>query len=123
MDKLSLTLFLLQEKITCPAYYADIIQNREGKGNNTMTRYEQETIINFNAQDLTAILYTRDKAVMRKMDSLVAEYPDHYCMIEETDIDRTYELPKSFVSYRKPRKISEEHRNAARERMLRINGK
>ena len=36
-----------------------------------LTRYEQETIINFNAQDKMATLYTRDPAVMRKVDSLV----------------------------------------------------
>lgn len=29
-----------------------------------LTRYEQETIISFNAEDTMAIIYTRDKAVM-----------------------------------------------------------
>ncbi len=87
-----------------------------------MTRYEQETIINFNAEDKTATLYTRDPAVMRKADSLVSAYPDTYKCIGETDIDKTYELPKSAVTYRKPRNISEVHRNAASERMRRYNG-
>ena len=31
-----------------------------------LSRYEQETIANYNAGEQTAILYTRDKAVMRK---------------------------------------------------------
>ena len=35
------------------------------------SRYEQETIINFNAGEETATLYTRDKAIMRKVDALV----------------------------------------------------
>ena len=43
-----------------------------------LTRYEQETIINFNAEDKTATLYPRDPAVMRKVDALVIEYPDTY---------------------------------------------
>ena len=82
-----------------------------------LTRYEQETIINFNAGDQTATLYTRDPAVMRKVDALVIEYPDIYKCIGETDIYKTYEMPKSFVSYRKPRRLSEEQREAARKRL------
>lgn len=63
-----------------------------------------------------AILYTRDSAVMRKVDSLVIEYPDTFKCIGETDIDKTYEMPKSVVTYRKPRRLSEEQREAARLR-------
>ena len=86
-----------------------------------LTRYEQETIINFNAQDQIATLYTRDPAVMRKVDALVIEYPDTFKCIGETDIDKTYSMPKSFVTYRKPRRISEEQREAARERIMKLN--
>ena len=85
-----------------------------------LTRYEQETIINFNAGDQTATVYTRDPAIMRKVDALVIEFPDIYKCIGETDIDKTYEMPKSFVSYRKPRRLSEEQREAARERIYAI---
>ena len=86
-----------------------------------LTRYEQETIINFNAEDKTATLYTRDPAVMRKVDALVIEYPDTFKCIGETDIDKTYEMPKSAVTYRKPRKLSEEQREAKRERAKKLN--
>ena len=82
-----------------------------------LTRYEQETIINFNAEEKTATLYTRDPAVIRKLDSLVTEYPDTFKQVGETDIDKTYEMPKSFVSYRKPRHLSEEHRENLRKRI------
>lgn len=82
-----------------------------------LTRYEQETIINFNADEKMATLYTRDPAVMRKVDTLVIEYPDTFKCIGETDIDKTYEMPKSAVTYRKPRKLSEEQRDAARKRI------
>ncbi len=81
-----------------------------------LSRYEQETIINFNADEKMATLYTRDPAVMRKVDTLVIEYPDTFKCIGETDIDKTYEMPKSAVSYRKPRRLSEEQRMAARNR-------
>jgi len=87
-----------------------------------MTRYEQETIINFNAGEQTATLYTRDPAVIRKVDALVIEFPDIFKCIGASDIDRTYEMPKSSVTYRKPRNISEAQRKAASERMQRLNG-
>ena len=85
-----------------------------------ISRYEQETIINYNAAEQTATVYTRDKTVMRRLDALVIEYPDYYRLIGETDIDKTYEMPKSFVGYRKPRRLSDEQRNAARERMKKL---
>ena len=40
-----------------------------------LSKYEQETIINFNAGERNATLYTRDRKVMREMDELVSKYP------------------------------------------------
>lgn len=61
--------------------------------------------------------YIRDLAVMRKTDTLVIEDPDIFRCIGETDIDKTYEMPKSAVTYRKPRNISKEQREEAKERI------
>ena len=82
-----------------------------------LTRYEQETIINFNAGDKDAELFTRDKAVIRQMDDPVNRFHDIYKQIRETSIDKTYSFPKSCVSYRKPSRISETKREQAREQM------
>ena len=82
-----------------------------------LSRYEQETIINFNAEEQTATLYTRDPAIMRRIDKLVIDYPDTFKCIGKTDIDKTYEMPKSIVTYRKPRRLSQEQRQAAAERL------
>ena len=86
-----------------------------------ITRYEQETIINFNAEEKTATLYTRDPAVMRKVDALVIEFPDVFKCIGETDIDKTYSMPKQYVSYRKPRKVSDKVKQQRREMMKKFN--
>ena len=86
-----------------------------------LTRYEQETIINFNAQDQMATLYTRDPTIMRKVDALVIDYPDTFKCIGETDNDKTYEMPKSVVTYRKPRRISDERRSQLQKIMGNIN--
>ena len=88
-----------------------------------LARVEQETIILFNVAEPNATVYTRDKAVMRKFDALVAEFPEIYKCIKVTDIDKTYSMPKEYVSYRKPRRISMERRTQIKEQMKEINNK
>ncbi len=84
-----------------------------------LSLYEQETIINYNREDAIATVYTRDPGVMKKLDQLVISFPEIYKCIGETDIDKTYEMPKSAVNYRKPRRLSEEQRRVAGERLKR----
>lgn len=62
-----------------------------------------ETVINFNGKNKFATVYTRDPFYIKQMDMLVREYPDTFRCISESDIDKTYEMPKSAVCYRKPR--------------------
>ena len=88
-----------------------------------LSKYEQETVVNFNAEDSKAVVYTRDRTVMRKLDMLISECPDEYRLISSTDIDRTYEMPKSLVNFRRAKRLTEEQRAKAREQMIRINGK
>ncbi|MEE1009881.1 MAG: hypothetical protein UH963_12150 [Agathobacter sp.] len=87
----------------------------------SLSKNEQETIINFNAGEQSATVYTRDKAVMRKLDALVIEFPEVYKLIEETDIDKTYSMPKSCVNYRKPRKLDDKYRELKRVQMVKYN--
>ena len=86
-----------------------------------LTKYEMETVVNYNAGEQTATVYTRDKSVMRKLDRLVADYPESYKMLSQTEIDKTYSMPKSYITYRKPRTVSDEQRELARQRMAKIN--
>ena len=60
-------------------------------------------------------------SVMRRLDRLVADYPDSYKLLNQTDIDKTYSMPKSYVTYRKPRMLSDKHREQARQRMSKLN--
>ena len=64
-----------------------------------LTKYEQETIINFDVAEPDAVVYIRDKSVMRKLDALVNECPEVYRYIGETDIDKTYVMPKKYAKY------------------------
>lgn len=88
---------------------------------NKLTKYEMETIVNYNAAEQTATVYTRDKSVMRKLDGLVEAYPESYRLVDQTDIDKTYSMPKSYVTYRKPRMLSDKQREQARQRMEKLN--
>lgn len=83
-----------------------------------LSRYEQESILNYNAGEQTATLYTRDKAVMRKPDTLAADFPGTYKLTEQDEVSKTYSFPKSFVNYRKPRTISKEQRKRAKQMMI-----
>ena len=83
-----------------------------------LTKYEMETIVNYNAGEQTATLYTRDKVVMRKLDTLVADFPDTYKLIEQDEVAKAYSFPKLYVSYRKPRAVSKEQREQARQMMI-----
>jgi hypothetical protein len=60
---------------------------------------------------------------MRKLDTLVTEFPNMYKLINETEYDRTYEMPKLYVKYRKPRQMTDEQREKARERIKGLNGR
>ncbi|MBR0434813.1 MAG: hypothetical protein IJK13_02265 [Lachnospiraceae bacterium] len=90
---------------------------------NKLSKYEQETIINFNVAEAYAVVFTRDKSVIRKLDALVNEFPEVYKCIGETDIDKTYSMPKQYVSYRKPRRISAERREQIKKQMSQLNCK
>ncbi len=86
-----------------------------------LSRYEQETVVNYNAGEQNATLYTRDKAVMRKLDTLVADFPNTYKLIKQDEVSKTYSFPKAHVSYRKPRAVSTEQRERARQMMVKRN--
>ena len=76
-----------------------------------------ETCAELNA----ATLYTRDKAVMRKLDTLVADFPDIYKLTGQDEVSKTYSFPKSFIGYRKQRAVSTEQRERARQMMIKRN--
>jgi|InofroStandDraft_1065614.scaffolds.fasta_scaffold86108_2 hypothetical protein len=45
------------------------------------------------------------------MDAFAKEFPAAFRLIRQTEISRTYEIPKRFVHIGKPRKISPAQRN------------
>ncbi len=58
------------------------------------------------------------KTVMRKLDTLVTDFPSTYRLIGQDKVSKTYSFPKSYIGYRKPRAVSTEQRERARQMMI-----
>ena len=72
-----------------------------------LSRYEQEVVINLNADEDEATVYTANPTWMRKMDKLCKEFPEVICLKSWTEVSKTYVLPKNLVKIGKPRVLSE----------------
>lgn len=79
-----------------------------------LLKCEQEVIISFDADSDVATLYSAYPKWIRKMDKLVEQYPDIYKLVGETDVSKTYSMPKEYISCRKPRNYSDAYREQKR---------
>lgn len=83
-----------------------------------LTKEEQETVILFDNDSDEARIYTASPQMMKKLETLIKNYPDCYRMIEQTDCSKTYVCPKKLITLRKPRMETTENR-ARKSRQMR----
>lgn len=81
-----------------------------------LTKYEQETIINYNNEEKTASFFTYDKSLIRKLDKRLAEMSDMKLIRRGEDFAE-YSLPKKWIKVAFPRQYSDEQRAEMAERM------
>lgn len=81
-----------------------------------LSRYEQEVVINFNAEENTATIYSANPVWCRRLDALAAKYPNEFRVSASTEVSRTYECPKRLIRIGKPRELS----SAQRENLERM---
>lgn len=87
-----------------------------------LTRYEQETIINFNEEETTASIYTHNKALRRKLAKLAQDKPGE-CKLVRTSHDEKaadYTIPKAWIRVHPPRvstPLTEEQKQQRREHL------
>lgn len=81
-----------------------------------LTKYEQETIINYNNEEKTASIFTYDKSLIRKLDKRLAEMLDMKLIRRGEDFAE-YSLPKKWIKVAFPRQYSDEQRAEMAERM------
>lgn len=81
-----------------------------------LTKYEQETIFNYNQEETSASCFTRDAALIRRLDRLV-ENGEAITVIRRGDGYAEYTFPKKWLKVRPPRKLSDEQRQNMANRM------
>lgn len=74
-----------------------------------LTKYEQETIINYNQEEKTASCYTHDRALIRRLDAL-AEKHKEITLVRDGDGVREYHFPKKWIKVRAPAELTDEQR-------------
>jgi len=82
-----------------------------------VTKEERETIVNFNEAEDTAVIYTFNNDLKKRLAAFAKKYPD-LCKLTVDDTEYgsvTYEIQKSRVSIRLVAPYSEERRKAASE--------
>lgn len=82
---------------------------------------ERETVITYNEQEKTAVVYTCNPVLKRKLDGLTTARPDECKLLRQfpDGIGMEYEVPKKWVKVSPPRFVSEERRAAMAERAKR----
>ena len=88
-----------------------------------LTRFEQESCLNFNAEESHAEVYTADPAMIRQMEKLRAARPDVETLVKEDAYSKTYHIPKTAVKIRPPRILSDKEKARLVEHAKEVNRK
>lgn len=80
-----------------------------------LSNYERETVINFNDSDDTAIIYTSNRALQRKLSKYAKENKG-YKLIRSDEDSQTYECSKKLILCRPIRVVSDEVREKMRNK-------
>ena len=84
-----------------------------------LSKYEMETIYNYNQEEPLASCYTMDKVLIRRLDELARKHKE-ITLVRGSDGMREYTFPKKWLKVRAPKELSDEQREnmakRARER-------
>lgn len=83
-----------------------------------LTRYEQETVINFNEGEERATIDTFNGRLIRRLESILKQYPEDVEVLRAPgEGGAAYSFPKSWIKINAPRVMSDEARNELRHRL------
>ncbi len=82
-----------------------------------LTKYEQETIVNWNRGETMASVYTFEKDLLRRLKDFAKRFPEE-CRLKTSTKEgsMTFEISKSRLSLRLTAPYSEDRRKASSER-------
>lgn len=83
-----------------------------------LTKYEMETIYNYNQEEPLASCYTMDRALIRRLDALAQKHKE-ITIVREGEGVREYTFPKKWIKVKTPRQLSDEKRQELKNRALR----
>jgi hypothetical protein len=81
-----------------------------------LSKWERETIINFNEEELMASIYTCSKSVIKRCEKLGLKLVDNVTDGDQV-ISKTFEIPKKLVKITKPRVLTKERKKELRDRL------
>lgn len=87
-----------------------------------LTKFEQETMINFNAGEKDMIICTADPVQIRRLDRLVEKFPNHYQYVKSEyckgeEVYRYYKASKKMLKYKVPVILPEERKEKLRQQL------
>lgn len=82
-----------------------------------LTKYEMETIYNYNQEEPLASCYTMDKSLIRRLD-ILAEKHKEITVVRADEGVREYTFPKKWIKVKTPRQLSDEKRQELKNRAL-----
>lgn len=83
----------------------------------SLSAYERETIINYNDDEKTAVVYTCNQTLRKRMDAIAPERPDDCKRTKNNEFHAEYEIPKKWIKILPNRILTEEERQLLSERM------
>lgn len=88
----------------------------------SLTKYEMETIINFNEEEQTAEIYTYNKSMKRKLEKYSKEKPNECKMVKigNNDDSVKYSVPKKWIKIYPPRKTKSLTEEEKRKRIANL---
>lgn len=80
-----------------------------------LSKYEMETIYNYNQEEPLASCYTVDKVLIRRLDELARKHKEITVLRADEGI-REYTFPKKWLKVRAPKELSDEQRESMAKR-------
>lgn len=88
-----------------------------------LTRYEMETVINFNDAEKIAYISSSQKRIKEQLLKLAEEHPDEVKITKHDAYTVFAEVPKFYIRIRPKRYVSEEQKEAAAKRLAEYRAK
>lgn len=90
-----------------------------------LTKYEQETIINFNEEEKEASIYTHHRPFIRRLEQLAEEHPEECRLVHTYPVRRAveYYVPVNWLRINPTRKaapLTEDQKQQRREQLAKL---